>query len=532
MPVSWLLDTEQKPRSFFRGGGEGADDDSMSLSLPSLTPPRSVSSCHSGSALRLPLDTPSRCLSPASPSCPLSVPPGTPGSLVASGQGLVLSQALSIPPSGSATANSAKVQARTASLAGLSGLDDTREVRRRLVGKQDAPPAFQVVSDQVTWTCNLCGKTYRGPNHRNLSKRRWIHIEYNHKAERNQVNRIREKVFPVKASKELPKDQRNWTCASCGGGLPSLSKHRMHLSITAHLKDCSKISGRKNYALLEKCSTQAFAASKAAAAKRLLRHTERDDQVSKQTGHQLHRVPGKTCKGSFVVCVKCLTFWNQRPTGTRCCPQSVIDVTSLFLAWKPKSLSGPGFWGRVVTSPSQFALRFFRDLAVTKATIVALDQKMREYWTQKGIPACPPIQESQWWPDLTKEGIEPNPGPNSKTCQVLSSNLSSFHTHGLGLLRQASRLGAAVVCVQEHQLTAEGIPGAAHAVRPHGWRFTGIPKPSNRSRGGIGMFTKHPWACLLRNIAIMTRNLACSQYMAQVLLLFGLLQGTDVLRAP
>ena len=39
MPVSWLLDTEQKPRSFFRGGGEGADDDSMSLSLPSLTPP-------------------------------------------------------------------------------------------------------------------------------------------------------------------------------------------------------------------------------------------------------------------------------------------------------------------------------------------------------------------------------------------------------------------------------------------------------------------------------------------------------------
>ena len=130
MPVSWLLDTEQKPRSFFRGGGEGADDDSMSLSLPSLTPPRSVSSCHSGSALRLPLDTPSRCLSPASPSCPLSVPPGTPGSLVASGQGLVLSQALSIPPSGSATANSAKVQARTASLAGLSDLDDTREVRR------------------------------------------------------------------------------------------------------------------------------------------------------------------------------------------------------------------------------------------------------------------------------------------------------------------------------------------------------------------------------------------------------------------
>lgn len=79
------------------------------------------------------------------------------------------------------------------------------------------------MADSVTWTCNLynlCHVTLRGPSFAKLAKRRWMHIDYYRKQDRQSICRIRERPTIVEVSHVLPHEQCVWTCVTCGGGFP------------------------------------------------------------------------------------------------------------------------------------------------------------------------------------------------------------------------------------------------------------------------------------------------------------------------
>ncbi len=105
----------------------------------------------------------------------------------------------------------------------VANLQDVQSpVKKRIIGKQTigATPL-----DLLSWTCNVRGKVLRGPSKNNLSKRRWIHIDYYHKGKRAEVSRIRERPVIVVASDSIPTQERIWNCGTCGHGLPQCSKH-------------------------------------------------------------------------------------------------------------------------------------------------------------------------------------------------------------------------------------------------------------------------------------------------------------------
>ena len=84
----------------------------------------------------------------------------------------------------------------------------------------------------------------------------------------------------------------------------------------------------------------------------------------------------------------------------------------------------------------------------------------------------PPLQDCEWFRDLCD--VEPNPGPSSsclRSCGLVSSNVSSFRSHGLELLNQARRRQIPVVCFQELNPTKQGIPSVAFSVRRAGLAF-------------------------------------------------------------
>ena len=87
------------------------------------------------------------------------------------------------------------------------------------------------------------------------------------------------------------------------------------------------------------------------------------------------------------------------------------------------------------------------------------------------VAKLPPLQSCQWWRDLCAEGVEPNPGPRS--LGVISSNVSSFETHGVELLHRAAQMRVGLVCMQELNLAQEAIPGAGQAARQAGVALDG-----------------------------------------------------------
>ena len=62
------------------------------------------------------------------------------------------------------------------------------------------------------------------------------HIARRHAHERQKVAKMREFSEPIKASDQLPADQRDWCCPFCPKALPFLSKHLKGKSVRHHYK--------------------------------------------------------------------------------------------------------------------------------------------------------------------------------------------------------------------------------------------------------------------------------------------------------
>lgn len=94
-----------------------------------------------------------------------------------------------------------------------------------------------------------------------------------------------------------------------------------------------------------------------------------------------------------------------------------------------------------------------------------------------------PAVHDTWVRNLCQEGIEPNPGPCTQTCTIWSYNIQSWYLHGYDLLSRAAKAKVDVVCLQEHGIKKEGIPGASRSTLQAGWHMTAVPKPQSHNSG-------------------------------------------------
>ena len=374
---------------------------------------------------------------------------------------------------------------RQVSLSGLEG------VRRRLVGKQRVHGTrdLAVMLDHLTWTCNLCGHTARAEKKNLLSHKRRHHLDRAHPKERSLANRIKHMEPLVIASVALPASERSWTCTACQAGLPSLNSYRFKRAVRHHLKACSGMTPRQNRVQ----SIQEKDRLKQMSLKARKVHAEavlgRMNELVKLTGHDLCRSKDWTVKtkGFAFLCKKCCRHFEGL---AHCSPGKPCKGRKG--NWERRRWK---LWHRMRLKSGDDLKTFVKECALSLAEVELLENSMSYRIGKTEVAKLPPLQSCQWWRDLCAEGVEPNPGPRS--LGVISSNVSSFETHGVELLHRAAQMRVGLVCMQELNLAQEAIPGAGQAARQAGWHLTAVPRPAGTLRGGVGILCKDPWSCIV-----------------------------------
>lgn len=95
--------------------------------------------------------------------------------------------------------------------------------------------AYKTVQDNFTWTCNRCHFVARGVTKHACQAARGYHLRTYHKDRRSEANHAFARPVQIIAVANLPVDQRAWTCAHCGLGLPFISDRTPRKSRAAHV---------------------------------------------------------------------------------------------------------------------------------------------------------------------------------------------------------------------------------------------------------------------------------------------------------
>lgn len=106
---------------------------------------------------------------------------------------------------------------------------------RTLVATSEAQPRKQVTR---VWTCPYCSMRIESDKPgKDLSTKRRNHLNYRHKGlHRDKEDTISSRTIAIAPSKELPLQERGWTCGLCNKGLPPLPRHQREHSINTHYK--------------------------------------------------------------------------------------------------------------------------------------------------------------------------------------------------------------------------------------------------------------------------------------------------------
>lgn len=165
-------------------------------------------------------------------------------------------------------------------------------------------------TDNFTWHCKICNRTFRAKRMALLSKKRNGHIRNIHpyvsKSEFHTL-RTQHEVVPTSSASELPKKGR-WICEYCGEGLPWLPEAQKRLSIDSHLRHCGhapKRANRSTNAKKRKRSKAGWMGQDYANICEEECHT-----YGEATGHNLVYLPSDAVRFATVICGTCTRFWN------------------------------------------------------------------------------------------------------------------------------------------------------------------------------------------------------------------------------
>ena len=264
MPPACLLDTEPKPRKFYRRGGRSRSHLSLPNSTASASKTRAQTSC-GGNSDR---GGPGSCLSlPSSrPGSELSLPVSSQGVMETGNKNKSAAGSCLSLPSGDSSRDATRrricgkrppdseASLTTKRELDLEDLEDMQETTHR----PDVAPyprrgnewrkAAHLPQQEQVWYCPLCQYEIRIPPgpvaRKKLRETRSNHLHQRHsKAERQKVPRLGSVTELVTATHDLPQEMRNWTCHLCGKGLPALPCNWHDSSIRNHFEaehpDCN-----------------------------------------------------------------------------------------------------------------------------------------------------------------------------------------------------------------------------------------------------------------------------------------------------
>ena len=122
--------------------------------------------------------------------------------------------------------------------------EEDQPKRKRLRGKQPVQVFESVdkgtrqgIPETYSWQCNLCDFSFSANNKGTWSSKKSLHISAVHPKEKHLIA-DRRTWYPLIEVANLPWNSRQWTCASCGLGLPWLPPSQLVRSRDAHLEQC------------------------------------------------------------------------------------------------------------------------------------------------------------------------------------------------------------------------------------------------------------------------------------------------------
>ena len=283
--------------------------------------------------------------------------------------------------------------------------------------------AYKTLKDNFTWTCNLCKFVARGSTKHACQAARGYHLRTYHKNERAQATHAFAKPAQIVAAVDLPKDQRAWTCAHCGLGLPFLPDQSLRKSRASHVQACVGLTARQLY--LKKIKTPEHRQLRKLQAKPLIEKRKKAasakiKSIAAESGHDLLMLSSgvgtkQNRQWSFTCRICTRTRSNLSAMKPMC-----GGTKARAAAWK--SRGNFSSWWRKFRKTSSPAADVLEQLVAWKATsleLKALDARIPRSTRKKFVP----LQSCVWFRDLTREGIEPHPGP-SRSLQGCSCNVN------------------------------------------------------------------------------------------------------------
>ena len=195
--------------------------------------------------------------------------------------------------------------------------------------------------------------------------------------------------------------------------------------------------------------------------------------MNRVTGHDLVKTEIRRQRACFLVCRKCCVCVHHANTikhRGKCrgrCPTWLKRRWQLCLLY-------------LRTSNLK---KYVKVCSSTSNDIHLLEGELQKKIAAKKCLLKLPAVHDTWVRNLCQEGIEPNPGPCTQTCTIWSYNIQSWYLHGYDLLSRAAKAKVDVVCLQEHGIKKEGIPGASRSTLQAGWHMTAVPKPQSHNSG-------------------------------------------------
>ena len=405
-PEAWLKETPRRSLQELRGAGK----DSL-LSLASRTPVRTCAS----SMLSVPDTTPQKRVgsslkaasrTQASNKASLKALP-----LAASGNaGQVTTEASQLPIDPNPFEQRPKGNSKGTEVRKPPWAKDVirhHGVIARLVAHPDMT---------LRWTCK-CGRHLDSSNSAQLSSMRNNHCSRAHQGDKD--------LPPLYRTQDRPKVRRvpkllskAWECARCHKGIPSGEGTTALVAEAArqHLIECQgpRASLHKNRWALEKTQRDAALQPRDFYYKKAFQRATLWSTTRKACHHVLTPVFLPTPLGRKGVkrkqrhynwiCSICARTWTGCTTADRAATCGGYKARKQTLG---KKLAAWILWRQKCPDA---ASSFAQAISASKKEVNALDRAAR-----KRGQTLPPIQAKRWYRDLTREGIEPNPGPSLAT---------------------------------------------------------------------------------------------------------------------
>lgn len=286
-------------------------------------------------------------------------------------------------------------------------------------GCQRAPETeAKPVVEKHLWHCRLCSYSFEMVERQSTFKKKRAHMKKCH-PDADPSDTSYRTTLPLIEVADLPWEDRCWSCSKCllglANGLPCSQRER---STAAHLEKCTKISAKENLAKLKELKLDGF------------RKNNRNQTGWHNVTWRQKRLQETASKGHDV------RFVGENETGVgkdearirytcRICKR-LTNNTNYFVTstCAPRDYVRGSHWLDLRLKQPDTVLKVVQAWGWNQEKILE-QQKRAENPPKKGTyqrPDLPPLQESVWWPDLTTQGIEPNPGPARQTIRGVSLN--------------------------------------------------------------------------------------------------------------